>query len=82
MFVESVSNADEQLGEMFLEEKTPTMDDIHVSSHLYFFQMYKECVIFDRPWLSVCAYLYIRERDISTGWVLSAFLACCTMNYL
>ena len=63
MFVESVSNADEQLGEMFLEEKTPTMDDIHVSSHLYFSQIYKECVIFDRPWLSVCVYLYIRGRE-------------------
>ena len=29
--VECVSNVDETLGEMFLEEKTPTEDDIKVS---------------------------------------------------
>jgi len=29
--VECVSNVDETLGEMFLEEKTPTDDDIKVS---------------------------------------------------
>ena len=28
--VEHLSNADEILGEMFLEEKTPTIDDIKV----------------------------------------------------
>ena len=31
LFPECLSNADETLGEMFLEEKTPTVDDLKVS---------------------------------------------------
>jgi hypothetical protein len=30
LFAEAVTNVDDHLGEMFLEEKTPTVDDVKV----------------------------------------------------
>lgn len=33
--VECVANADETLGEMFLEEKVPTVDDLKVCTSTY-----------------------------------------------
>ena len=47
IYAECVSNVDETLGEMFLEEKTPTEDDIRVGCDTLSFCHYFCSVQFD-----------------------------------